>query len=859
MALEDIKNELEQRFNEPLEEFYKRRIIFWHDEGTEFINEIEDLTLSNAKVLILNETNQFVSKKILSHDDLESNYLVYNPLTSDMENDWFLDIKLYSEEYRSDITSRYMQELNILNIPALRNVVKTYSTFLNAASRRHALTNVVCDIDKPATFHLAVIAAICGLKTINHQDIIRSVLMDGEDISNTIKMELLKYGASDAFWALVAQRTGYMNEKRNIDDLNMHIVLSAVSKTCGASLLDGLDEYYNSVQNAFCYDLVTEWIHSEDKESFYDIARYVETKLQLINRFRNSDVELLMGIECLPCIEEVILERLMKDIVDHIIDGDKLISIIENRRTAVWYENYACYYDGLLQVANMLKFYDEHMHSFHDVKARDLWNKYTQDYYKMDTYYRLFHVAYAQVLHDANPLLDDLFKHVVEEVEKEYKNWFLDKLSSNWTNVIEKDLDTYGYVEGIAKQKDFYLNHVNNADGKVYVIVSDAMRYEVATSLVNDLRLDRSKVELDAMQCVFPSITKFGMAALLPHNKLSIDDKNGVIKVLVDGKPSEMSDRDSLLKAYKPTSVALKYKDFITMKREEKRDAVKGMDVIYIYHDTIDSASHNDDTSVFKACEEVIDEIKSLINIITSTLSGINIMITSDHGFLYTYDALNEEDKVDRSSFAKDIIEQGRRYALCKNDAKPDYLMHVHSIYDNENIEGYTPRENIRIKGAGGQNFVHGGVSLQEMVVPVIKYRYLRAGYKSYVSNKEIYDTKPVTLSLLSSSRKITNKIFTLSFYQKEAVGKNYVPCVYDIFISDETGQAVSDKQKVIADKTSEVNKEREYKCMFNLKPLKFSNKELYYLVIQDEKGLQVPIKEEFTIDIAMAFDEFDF
>lgn len=859
MALEDIKKELERKFNEPLEEFYKRRIIFWQDEGKEFINEIEDLSLSNAKVLILNERNQFVSKKLLSHDDQESNYLVYNPLVCDMENDWFLDIKLYSEEYRSDITSRYMQELNIVNIPALRHVVKGYSTFLNAVSRRRALAKVACDIDKPATLHLAIIAAICGLKTIDHQEIIRSVLMDGDDISNQLKIEMLKYGASDAFWALVAQRTGYINEKRNIDDLNLHIVLSAVSKTCDKRLLDGLDDYYNSMQNTFCYDLVTEWVHSEDKESFLDIARFVEEKLQLLNRFRKSDIDPLMGIECLPCIEEVILKKMMEDVLNHLVDADKLIHIIENRRTAVWYEKYACYYEGLIQVANMLKFYNEHINSFHDVQARDLWNKYTQDYYHMDTYYRLFHVAYSQVLQDANPLLDDLFKQVVEEVEKEYKNWFLDKLASNWTNVIEKDLDTVGYVEGIEKQKDFYLNYVNNAEGKIYVIISDALRYEVAASLADELRLDRSKVELNSMQSVFPSITKFGMSALLPHKKISIDNKNGMIKVLVDNKTSEMSDRDSLLKAYNPASVALKYKDFIVMKRDEKRNAVKGKDVVYIYHDTIDSASHNDDTGVFKACDEAIDEIKNLINIITSTLNGINIIVTADHGFLYTYDSLNEEDKVERSSFVKDIIEQGRRYALCKNDAKPDYLMHVHSIYGNENVEGFTPRENIRIKGAGGQNFVHGGVSLQEMVVPVIQYRYLRAGYKSYVSNKDMYDTKSVTLSLLSSSHKITNKIFTLSFYQKEAVRNNFVPCVYEIFMTDESGQTVSDKHKIIADRTSEENKDREYKCLFNLKPIKFSHKELYYLVIQDEKGLQVPVKEEFTIDIAMAFDDFDF
>ncbi len=89
MAIEDIKKELEQRFAEPLEEFYKRRIIFWNDEDGDFKDEINDLELSNAKVLILNDTNQFESKRILSSLDLDSNYLVYNPLISDIENDLY--------------------------------------------------------------------------------------------------------------------------------------------------------------------------------------------------------------------------------------------------------------------------------------------------------------------------------------------------------------------------------------------------------------------------------------------------------------------------------------------------------------------------------------------------------------------------------------------------------------------------------------------------------------------------------------------------------------------------------------------------------------------------------------------------
>lgn len=37
---------------------------------------------------------------------------------------------------------------------------------------------------------------------------------------------------------------------------------------------------------------------------------------------------------------------------------------------------------------------------------------------------------------------------------------------------------------------------------------------------------------------------------------------------------------------------------------------------------------------------------------------------------------------------------------------------------------GFAPRESIRLKmNGGGMNFVHGGISLQKMVVPVIEDR----------------------------------------------------------------------------------------------------------------------------------------
>ena len=174
--------------------------------------------------------------------------------------------------------------------------------------------------------------------------------------------------------------------------------------------------------------------------------------------------------------------------------------------------------------------------------------------------------------------------------------------------------------------------------------------------------------------------------------------------------------------------------------------------------------------------------------------------------------------------------------------------------------DAFTPRENVRIKKkGGGLNFVHGGISLQEMVVPVLEFQFLRNANKQYQLNKDKIDTKPVTISLLSASRKISNMIFALNFHQKEAVGGNREKATYLVYFTDEDGQKISDTSKIIADKTSDNTQERTFRCNFSLRSQKYSNQKPYYLVIADESGLQPPMKEEFQIDIAFAFDEFDF
>ena len=92
MDTDKIIQDLNRRFAAPLPEFYQRRIIFWYDEDKEFEDKLDEVVLENAKVIVLTGNNAFSVKKLLSVDDLTTNYLVYSPCVYNRPDDnWLLD------------------------------------------------------------------------------------------------------------------------------------------------------------------------------------------------------------------------------------------------------------------------------------------------------------------------------------------------------------------------------------------------------------------------------------------------------------------------------------------------------------------------------------------------------------------------------------------------------------------------------------------------------------------------------------------------------------------------------------------------------------------------------------------------
>lgn len=861
MLSETIKLRLAERFAAPLTEFNKRRIIFWHDEDGEFSEAVDELALGGVTLVKLTGKNNFAVKKLLAADDLTSDYLVYDTLTyeKDQKDDWLLDIKLYSEEFRADLVSLQMEELLVEPTSAMRKTMKLYAKFFDNKDRKAKLRRIGKSYQTPLGLHIDIMAVLCGLNGGSAQDVIIAVLSAGlEKENNTLLANIEKFGNIEAFWQLVQKYTGYVNaDDRPLSDLAAHILITAMSQTVPASALRGLERFVTDSCKAYCYQLVHEWQRGDGSEDLIEICRHVERELRLADRFDRIEISILLKSDTFPATNESILKRFYAEIGERVIKVDSIFEAVENRRTSGWNNLTVDYLESLYYIAKMQEFYLAHIDGFHFVEPAKIWKLYTTDAYEMDSHYRHFHCFFGNTLKAPNTLLEDALKKCSDVVEGLYREWFLKELTLNWTNAIAGDMDSLGYVSEVNKQRDFYRRYVSpnvSKGNRVFVVISDALRFEVAAELSEVLsHTTKGKATLEAVQAVFPSITKFGMAALLPGKEMSVSDK---MEVSIDNNPTGGTvNRGAILNAANPESVAVTYKDLLQMKKAERRALVQGKEIVFIYHNSIDALGDKPatETKVFEACDAAISELNAIVKIIANDLSGINVFITADHGFLYTYKPLEESQKISRQTFNGEVYELGRRYALVPPETSANYLLPIKTERELGGItmKGYAPQDTVRIKvQGGGENYVHGGISLQEMVVPVIVYKGMRSGYKRYV------EVKNPGLSLISESRKVSNLFFSLDFLQKQPVGEKVQASNYTLHFTDHVGVPVSDTQTVIADRPSSNASERVFRVRFTLKQMQFNRSKIYRLVIANDTD--VPEEIEFRIDIAFA-DDFGF
>jgi len=300
------------------------------------------------------------------------------------------------------------------------------------------------------------------------------------------------------------------------------------------------------------------------------------------------------------------------------------------------------------------------------------------------------------------------------------------------------------------------------------------------------------------------------MAALLPHKELSFTENSD--SVLVNGSSTIGTDaRRKILEQYSGVrATTINAEDFMKMNSAtEGREFVKQYDLIYIYHNRIDKVG-DDKTSEEKVFEAVEDELEFLMDLLRkiAAMNGNNMFITADHGFLYQNVELAESDFA-IGKITGEIWKESRRYVTGKNLIGDNGTKHFKAEQLNlaGDAEVLIPKSinRIRIKGSGSR-YVHGGATLQEIVIPLLK-----------VSKRRQDTTKQVDIDIIQSTDKITTNILAVSFLQTELVTDKVLPRQIRAALYATDGEMLSDQFTYTFDVTEGTERMREVKHRFQM------------------------------------------
>src|SRR5438128_1699692 len=124
-----------------------QRVVFWNDPDQEFRGALPSLVLDGVTVLRLDEIGALDAKIRLERQDPEGKFLLYAPSEEpDYEDDWLLDIRLYSRSFRADRASILLQELGLVN-QHLRTHLTDRRKFFDAKDRLQKIKNFVAPDD----------------------------------------------------------------------------------------------------------------------------------------------------------------------------------------------------------------------------------------------------------------------------------------------------------------------------------------------------------------------------------------------------------------------------------------------------------------------------------------------------------------------------------------------------------------------------------------------------------------------------------------------------------------------------------------------------------------------------------------
>lgn len=778
--------------------FEKHRIVFWYDHKRELRHEFETLVLDSVeKIELIN--NEFGVKYRVLRQEPKQKFLLYRdgPPPADLDN-WLLDVQLAQGEFRGDQGAMWLTDLG-LGLEFV-DIVQDHAAFFQAKSRKESLKRLLKSDDTRPLIWLKMLAVCVGAEA-RLDSILENLLAElAKQQDEKIKL-VHRCGLESFLWQQMKKIYGYEANESTLNDFVIQLfkqsyfqhfpTASNVSpKPLSPDALVFLKRWQDSRTFAPYFDH-----HSQD----------CDRNLNIEQDLSNRDFRDLISLDYFRSIDRKIIGELVRGITDRAVTGIEVEQWIRQRRQSHWYKDFQHLYEALdyaAQFIQTLAQVDLLMDSLHEGIQ-----KYSQVWFRLDQFYRKF-IYHFQCSGEVS-----LLSTLADNIENLYSNHYLLTLGNHWQEVVDRA--EAWTADPIPRQDRFFERWVNpflKKDKKVCVIISDALRYEIGEEFLRLIRQeDRYEATLEPSLTLLPSFTQLGMAALLPHTSLAFAE-NDTGTVLVGEQSSQgTANRDKLLKKSMIRGTALQSEAFLGMNRDEARELFKAHNVIYLYHNRIDHTGDKiqSEGQAFEAAEQTLEELLKLVKKLTAA-NASNIIVTADHGFIYQHRAIADSDFLSQDVTGDHIFYRDRRFILGKGLKQNNSvtIWNSSSLGLTGEMEVCIPKSinRLRLKGSGSR-FVHGGVTLQEVVIPVLQ-----------INKKRQSDVLVVEIEILrGANSSITTGQLSVMFYQAEAVTEKIQPRSLRAGIYTQAGDLISDTHELTFDLSSENPRDRELALTFLL------------------------------------------
>ena len=831
----DLSN-VETKINEIISDSNDRQIVMWYDESEEFSEEINNIKLDNAELFILDNDNWIFAKYYIESENPSINFLVYAPFRKPSDEDNFLaDMSHYATLFSPDKISILCQELNI-DYNKFKDVLSSYSNFWNASSRIKSFKDLNIQEYTKNRIELGILAVLSGEKTLNFEYIIRKIIVKHFEEDDSIIEKFDKYYILNVFWEFVYQKFGYIEDNPSVGKFTISLVLNYTASLFEGNTPKSWDRFLIEDKNNPTVFIDNFMNNTNYINTFDNISSILEDKLNISRDIKNHNVDSYIKCDSFKTFDRNIINH-YTNLLSETKEKIEFDNILELREKGHFYDGFEDEYQLIYWANEFIGLINEFQREILPDEVNELIDLFANRFVNIDKAYRKFYYHYDKI-EDT-----DYIRNLQHMIENMYTNIFLFKINPKFTYLVEDITDI-----SITKQWRFYKTFIHNNKTKTVVIISDALRYGCGMELKNELDKNPTWTNtIQPMLSTVPSYTALGMASLLPNKEIKYE--NGV--VLVDGKQCKSTeDRQKILQDYNPDAIAVQFDYINSLRRSELRNLTKGKNLIYIYHNQIDARGDNATTEneVFAASQEAIDEITKLTTRLIDGANFSRVIITADHGYIYKKGSLDDSSKLDLDTVS--AFYKNRRFLLTDEETNISRTKCLSLDYINNGDVYVTVPKGVdvfKLKGAG-LNYVHGGLSLEEVIIPII-------GVKSKQGGK---NQRTVELQLISSNNKITNYETMLTFFQKENVSKTVLPLEASIYFEDDEGNKISNEVIIFADKDSEYAEDRQFKEKFTLKRMRYSKLKNYYLIIKDGQTDLEVTRFEFMIDIAFQ-DGFDF